>query len=142
MKSSKTMKKLIFSLFILALLFNCSTDKSDGFTINGTIDNTLDGKKVTLRKFVDRKPVDVDTTRVENGKFTLTGTVDNPDVHFIFVETAMGNLPFILENKELDMTVYKDSMNYFLFEVCIFLSFWVCYDDCIEKLAGIETHFC
>lgn len=104
------MKKLIFSLLTLTFLFNCSQNNSDGYTINVNADGIPDGSKVTLRKFENRKPVDVDSAKVENGKFTLSGKIDSPDVYFLFIDRAMGNFPFILENKELNLTVYKDSM--------------------------------
>ena len=104
------MRKLIFSLIALVLLFNC-TSKKDGYTINGTIDNIENGKKVSLRKFEERKPIDVDSATVQDGKFTLSGAIDKPDVYFIYVESVRGNLPLILENTELNITAYKDSLN-------------------------------
>ncbi len=43
----------------------------------------------------------------------LNGSIKNPDIHLLQVEGIKGALPFILENKKLDITMYKDSLGRF-----------------------------
>lgn len=104
------MRKLFVLLIASTFIVSCSKDKSNEYTINALAEGIQNGSKVYLRKFEDRKPVDIDSTSVENGKFTISGSVENPDVYFIFIDQVMGNVPFILENSELNITIYKDSM--------------------------------
>lgn len=103
------MKKIALVFSILLTLLACNS-KPDGFVINGTIDGINDGTLVTLRTIKDRQPLVVDTTRVENGMFTMSGKVEDVDIHFYTFENVQGSLPFILENKELNFTFYKDSL--------------------------------
>lgn len=110
------MKKLFISAVAIILLFSCSEKQTNGYTINGSIENLENGKKVFLRKFEQRKPIDIDSSTVENGEFLLTGAIENPDVYFIFIEDLKGNIPMILENKELSITAYKDSLNMSMIE--------------------------
>ncbi len=104
------MKKIVLTLSILFTLLSCNSDEK-GYVINAITDGVDDGKLVTIKTFTDNKPVDVDTTRVSNGAFTFSGVIENPDIHVMSVEGLRGGLPFILENKKLDFTIYKDSFN-------------------------------
>ncbi len=103
------MKQFILVFSIIFTLLSCNS-KPDGFVINGKIDGITDGTKVTLRTIKDRQPSIVDTTSVKNGVFTMTGKAENVDIHFFNFENVQGSLPFILENKELNFTFYKDSL--------------------------------
>lgn len=103
------MKRLFFSFSLIVALFSCQNDQK-GFVINGSIDGIEDGKQVILRTIKDNKPVDLDTVEVKNGKFSIKGTSENPDIHMLMIQDVRGNLPFILGNDKLDMTLYKDSI--------------------------------
>lgn len=102
------MKQFLLVFFISLSVLSC---KKEGFTINGTVDGLPDGKKVTLKSIQDNMLVDFDTTSVKNGAFTFKGTVEKPDLKLLYVETIRGNLPFILGNETMNMTVYKDSIS-------------------------------
>lgn len=104
------MKKFVLVFSILFTLLSCNSDPK-GYVIDAKIDGIEDGKLVTIKTFTNNKPVDVDTTRVINGGFTFKGIIENPDIHVLSIETIRGGLPFILENKKLDFTLYKDSLN-------------------------------
>ncbi len=103
------MKKFILVFSILFTLLSCNSDPK-GYVIDAKIDGIEDGKLVTIKTFTNNKPVDVDTTRVINGGFTFKGVVENPDIHVLSIDAVRGGLPFILENKKLDFTLYKDSL--------------------------------
>lgn len=103
------MKKLVLTFSLLIALFSCQNDPK-GFEINGTIDGVENGKKVTLQAIKDNRPVSIDTTEITDGKFSLKGSVENADIHLLLVQNVRGNLPFILGNEKMDMTLYKDSL--------------------------------
>ncbi len=103
------MKKFILVFSILITMISCNSDGGK-YQINGSIEGINDGIEVTLKKIKDNKPVDIDTARVVNGKFTFNGTIDTPDMHLIFIRNVRGSLPFILENQNIELTLYKDSL--------------------------------
>lgn len=103
------MKKFLLIFSVLLTILSCDSDPK-GYVIDAKIDGVEDGKIVTLRTIKNNKPVMVDTTRVKNGSFTFNGSLNIPDFHMLFIENEKGSLPFILENKELKITLYKDSL--------------------------------
>lgn len=44
-------------------------------------------------------------------KFEFKGTTTETELRFIQVETVQGKAVFILENGEINMKIYKDSVN-------------------------------
>lgn len=110
------MKIGVCFLGLLLTLFGCSskqskmesvvktsTSNSEGFVINGTLD--MEGvKKVNL--LVDRKVVQ--TAKVEDNKFVLTGSVDKPIKGVISDKDNSFNIPIVLENDTYQLET-KDS---------------------------------
>ena len=103
------MKKFILIFTILITILSCDSDSNE-YVLNGTIDGVKDGMLVTLKRFENNKPITVDTTQVEQGSFTFKGNVETPDIYALYIQNVRGNLPFILENKKLNFTMYKDSL--------------------------------
>lgn len=107
------MKKVLLALGIIVTLMACNKSNKD-FTVNGNITGDLEnGTKVFLKKVGDQnQPIDIDTTTVENGKFTFSGPADQPEIHYIFIDKMRGNIPFVLENGTIAVTAQKDSLNF------------------------------
>ncbi len=103
------MKKFILILLAVVSFVSCKTE-SDEFIISATIDGVPNGAKVSLKEIKDNNTVLMDTTSVMDGKFTLKGSVSEPDIHVLMIQNVPGRLPFILENNELKMILYKDSL--------------------------------
>jgi peroxiredoxin len=103
--------KNIFIILAIVFIFSSCQKESNEYLISAIIDGVPDGKKVTLRTFKDGKPLEVQTTFVKSGKFSMNGSIKNPDIHLLQVEGTKGALPFILENNKLDITMYKDSLD-------------------------------
>lgn len=103
------MKKFLLILSVVVSIVSCQTDSKE-YVISATIDDVPNGAKVSLKAVAENQTSLIDTTVVENGSFTFTGSVNEPDIHIILVQGVQGRLPFILENKELDITMYKDSV--------------------------------
>ena len=109
------MKKTLLNLTILAIsvfAFNsCETKSPDedipGRYINGTIENA-DDKEVVLFVFEDGKQFPIDTTTVENGKFTLETKTKDLRLYFIVVDPKdKTSLPvYIISDKaDKDITI-------------------------------------
>ena len=109
------MKKLILGLFATALLVSCNSNP-DGFSIEAKIDGEIEnGTKVYLKRINEvNQPVDVDTTTVENGKFTFTGKADSLDLQYIFIDKLQGNIPLIIENGTIEIG-FQNSIPLWLF---------------------------
>lgn len=107
------MKKVFAIVLGVVFLASCGS-KSDGYTLNGKVDGELENGTPVYLKTTDsiNQLVDIDTTTVENGVFSFKGTQTEPKLHYIFLEANRGNVPFFLENGEIDIQFQKDSMNY------------------------------
>ncbi len=107
------MKKVLLALGIVVTLMACNKSSKE-FTVNGNITGDLEnGTKVFLKKVGDQnQPIDIDTTTIENGKFTFSGPADQPEIHYIFIDKIRGNIPFVLEKGTIALTAQKDSLNF------------------------------
>ena len=90
-------------------MLSCNSD-GEKYQINGSVDGINDGVPITLKTIKDNRPIDIDTATIVNGKFTFNGTIDKPDMHLLFIRNVKGSLPFILENQNMELTLYKDSL--------------------------------
>ncbi|MCG2461357.1 AhpC/TSA family protein [Flavobacteriaceae bacterium F89] len=107
------MKKILFVLGIVATLIACNESNKD-FTVNGSISGDLEnGTKVFLKKVGEQnRPVDIDTTTIEDGKFTFSGPAEKPEIHYIFIDKIRGNIPFVMEKGTIEVSAQKDSLSY------------------------------
>ncbi|SHI74847.1 Peroxiredoxin [Arenibacter nanhaiticus] len=107
------MKKIILSLAVIVGIVACD-NKPEGFVINGTLSgNVEDGTKVFIRKINENnQPYDIDTTMVQNGKFSISGPVDAPDLAYLFVGDIQGYSPIVIEKGVIEFTAQKDSLGF------------------------------
>jgi len=107
----RTMKKSLFGIVAIGFLMACNQNPK-GYVVEGTLRGDLeDGTKVFLRKQGEnRQPVDVDTATTLAGKFTFTGEAAVPELHYIFLENAMGYSAIILENGTIEISAHMDSL--------------------------------
>lgn len=105
------MKKIVLSIGIIIGIAACN-QKPEGFTINGNLRGDIEnGTQVFLRAVGENnQPVDVDTAKVENGKFTFTGATETPELNYVFIDKLPGYTAVILENGEIDFNAQKDSL--------------------------------
>jgi len=105
------MKKTIFYSLLISLAFAaCNGIEKNTFVIEGTTD-LPEGKKIfRIIAGPNGQPQTVDTTEVVNGKFALKGDVDQIDVNFLFIEGTQSNSAIIIEEGQIDITLYKDSI--------------------------------
>ena len=92
------MKKILLSLTVLVGVVACNS-KPEGFVLNGTLTGDVEnGTQIFIRKIDENnQPYDIDTTTVENGKFTISGPVDSPDLMYVFIDKVQGYTPVVAE---------------------------------------------
>ena len=107
------MKKIGTILLLLVVLVACNKVEKDTYKVTVSVDGVEDGKQVYLQKPVDgQRPEVIDTMEVKEGKFEFTGKAESPQLHYLFFEGVRGVLPIILEEGDIQVTAYKDSLNF------------------------------
>lgn len=107
------MKKILLSLTVIAGLLSCNS-KPEGYVLNGSLTGDVEnGTQIFIRKIdKNNQPVDIDTTTVENGKFTVSGAVDAPELIYVFIDKVQGYTPVVAEKGEIELTAQKDSLHF------------------------------
>jgi len=107
------MKKIVLSIGIIIGIAACN-QKPEGYTINGNLRGDIEnGTQVFLRAVGENnQPVDVDTAKVDKGKFTFKGATETPELNYIFIDKLPGYTAVILENGEIDFKAQKDSLGF------------------------------
>ncbi len=107
------MKKILnVCVAILLLATACNKPKENQYIVTAKIDGVNNGTNVYLKKVSFSAPIqEVDTTQVQDGSFTFTGESTEPQMHFIFIDGVKGNVPVILEEGNITLELYKDSLN-------------------------------
>ena len=104
------MKKIILLLSATVFLISCSKTK---YVISGTAKGLENGKTIIMETpdASGMGLVAVDTVKIENGKFEITGKAAEPSFHMLQVEGVEGKFPFILENGDIAIEINKDSIS-------------------------------
>ena len=107
------MKKLFYALLPLTLLVACG-ESIDGFAINADLRGDLENGTLVFLKQTDQqgRPVDIDTAKIENGKFSFKGEAGAPELHYIFIDQLRGNIPIIIEEGLITVSAQKDSLTF------------------------------
>lgn len=105
------MKKIVLALAFLAIAISCNKLAENEFEIEGTIDGIESGIFVILEKQDEMGNfIPMDTTKLDNGKFSFKGEFKEVGFHYIQVQTVNGKIPFILENGSIKIEAFKDSI--------------------------------
>ncbi len=107
------MKKTVFALSITVLFIACNIEKN-GYALKAIVDGEVeDSTKVYLRTTDSlNQLIEIDTTQVTEGSFEFEGNQEIPQLHYIFVDGLMGNVPVILENGSISVKFQKDSLSF------------------------------
>ena len=106
------MKKILVFVSAVAVLVSCNKAGENEYIVTGNIKGIDNGKNVFLEKQDETGQLkQIDTVKIENGKFTFKGSAKEPEMYLVQVETVQGKVPFILENGDIEMTINKDSVN-------------------------------
>ncbi|PTM01729.1 MAG: hypothetical protein DA407_15720, partial [Bacteroidetes bacterium] len=110
------MKKCIVLLSLISILVSCEKKEPlppNTYKINVTAPGVLNGLRSHI-KIIDsrRQEIIIDTAMVINEQFTFTGKVNSASIRVLSVNGVNGQLAFVLEPGELDIELYKDSIQY------------------------------
>lgn len=105
------MKKIVFLIALSFTVLSCSKVADGEYLITGNAKGVPNGKMVVLKKKNDYGiVVNVDSTKVKDGKFELKGKVKEPSMFALFIKDLQQPIPFILETGEIEVKVDKDSI--------------------------------
>jgi len=104
------MKKILAFLLIGLLIASCETENRTDYVINGKAEGIHNGIRIYL-KYIDQRGEEVikDSAIVKNETFKITGSVDEPTIHFLSIDGVEGNAIFMLENSKMDISVDKQN---------------------------------
>ncbi|UPQ78160.1 AhpC/TSA family protein [Flavobacterium azooxidireducens] len=107
------MKKIVVLLITASLFVACNKLEGNEFMISGTAEGISDGKLAILETLDESGMVlkPTDTAVIKNGKFEFKGTTTEPELRFIQLDSVQGKIVFILENGEISIKAFKDSIN-------------------------------
>lgn len=105
------MRKVIL-LLVFGISITACTSKPEGYKISATLTGEIEnGTQVYLKKIGDNnQPVDLDTTTVENKKFSFSGPIEIPELYYIFIDKGQGYGTVIAEKGDIKLTAHKDSL--------------------------------
>ncbi|UOB17432.1 TlpA disulfide reductase family protein [Abyssalbus ytuae] len=98
---------------IMAIIFMSCEKKAEPNTYNvtGTIEGVENGQKIFLQKInYNSRPAIIDTIEIIDGKFSFSGKSEQPSLHFLFLEGQRNSMALILEEGNIDIEMYKDSL--------------------------------
>ena len=101
------MKKLVGLATALAFsLFSCQ-QAPDGYQIEGEIEGPAEGM-IYLKSFRNKMFFTVDSTTIENGRFSFSGKVEQPLLYGLVTEEMGHPAQFFLENKALKIKLNSE----------------------------------
>lgn len=106
------MKKLILSLLAVTAIVSCNKIGNNEFEIDGNANGLKDGRNVYLKMqdTLTNSLVNIDTVKIEKGKFKFEGKVVEPSLHFIAIDSMENSIPFILEEGKITVAINKDTI--------------------------------
>lgn len=103
------MNKLSIFLLVSIFLISCAR-KNDSYTIKGNVTG-VDTGMIILQKYETDQWVKIDSTRIENGKFTFKGTTALPEMWYLTIKEKQVFVPLFVENSMIDVEVFADSID-------------------------------
>jgi len=102
------MKKLIYLLIVTFILASCNTEKKQlQYSVNVSIDTLIDGNAY-LQKREGGEWKKIDSAVITEGVFSMSGVIDYPVMHYVYIENLKRNVPIFLDNGDIKIVVYKD----------------------------------
>ncbi len=102
------MKKLLFYIMAVVVINACTSRKANEFIINGEINGDFTGL-VYLQKSKDGQFDTLDSTKVENGRFTFKGMLESPDMYYIGIDESRF-VSFFNEAADINISFHIDSV--------------------------------
>lgn len=103
------MKKIIVLAITLLSVVACDKLEKNEYQIEGSAKGFEDGKQLFIQVRGEEALVNQDTVTVRDGKFTVKGKIENPDLAFLTIEQGNG-VPFILQEGKITLNINKDTL--------------------------------
>ena len=108
------MKKFIVLLCLISVVVSCEKKEllpPNTYKINVNAPGVLNGVRSHI-KIIDekRREIIIDTAMIINEQLTFIGNVNNSSIRVLSVNGVDGNLAFILEPGEINIELYRDSI--------------------------------
>lgn len=107
------MKRIISVLFIALYICSCSTTD---YKIEGSVeDKSLNGTKIYIKERINREWISIDSTIIDNEKFTFKGVFDSTRIVYLAYEFPKENKvrqAFVLENGKLTAAIDSTGFMY------------------------------
>jgi len=101
------MKKIIYSLLAVALMFSCTMQPK--YKIEGNVDG-LEAGQATLKSVVEGNLETIDSVVIENGAFVFTGSVEQPEYYVITFADTLEGVQLFLDNVEIKINADVQNM--------------------------------
>lgn len=112
----KKFLNLFTAITILFLVVGCGQNKSggEGYTINGTLKG-IDSGLVKLVRYnqTDRTSATVDSIKFSEGKFSLKGKLESPEMMNVTIEPGNWSMPVFMENSPITVTADTTGSEHF-----------------------------
>jgi len=102
------MKKIAYILLAGIILASCAGNK-DKFTIKGIIKN-VDTGKIYLQNYDADHWTNIDSAKLDKGRFTFTGKIGLPEMWHIAMAEKQIYIPVFVENSQIEVQIYIDSL--------------------------------
>lgn len=103
--------KKIFIPALASLLFLAASCNSNGYKVQGNIENAQDGDTVFFARLADEGWMPADTAIVSNGKFQIEGTADSSEIFSYFFENESSYYQDILFIEPGTITLFLKGSN-------------------------------
>ena len=97
-------RNLFIILFAAIIMASCTKTQKNQFIINGTVDSVFNGT-VYLQKRADGPLITIDSARFSDGKFSIKGTIDYPEVYYLTIPATKSSVPFFIEQAEITVNI-------------------------------------
>lgn len=105
------MKRIVLAIAVLIVAVGCSKVEKGKYLVSGTAKGVQNGKKVFVKMQTETGiTINVDSTKIKDGKFEIKGKFTEPAMYAIFIEGLQQPVPFIVENDEIKVSIDKDSI--------------------------------
>ncbi|MBO3098931.1 TlpA disulfide reductase family protein [Gelidibacter pelagius] len=108
------MKRVLSLLIVCIVLTSCKSDpqvETDSYVISGTAPGVYNGVRAYL-KTVDNQQREIikDSSIVVDEKFVFKGEINSPQLWYLTMNSVVGRLPIIIENREFTISVNPDNL--------------------------------
>lgn len=102
------MKKLIVLLLAAIVMASCTSEqKENQYTLKVNVDTIVDGYAY-LQSRVNGEWVKLDSALMVEGSFNMNGTVENPEMNYVYIQGIQRNVPLFLDQGDIVIDVFKD----------------------------------